>query len=442
MLEKMHRGVPFPNDEGERYHLKRLSLRRGVQLFVQVILLWVSAVLSDSAIATPQIPDQILIGGEFRSLHSTPLESYLVKRGVFGKLHRKKRLAGKALYWGNTTNHRGYVATWQIPMTPCCFECQDQAEIWPKGNIQGEPTQRIWLFCGRQVVSGTLTIPDGELIESCTLVSGASMIAMKRFGLRKALLSMRPATTWRTPKPLFRRNQLVQSNMDARFSQAMAANCQCTPNPWSSHFWQRKGIALGSLFRHVSSCSIEVVEILSLGVEWYVQNGLNCVDNATQLTLCLSARFLSLHSFDKEAACNIGIRMRTACSTWKGCLCLPSIVGMTECYGDPLVKEICGLNFGKNTFLKVFSATQDFENLQLVGWAEMNQFIRIYTMTELMDVSMAESDCGTINIMKSNYGEVVSSEGELRPTLKVGTWISLFCSRITDSMLLHTHLCS
>lgn len=126
-----------------------------------------------------------------------------------------------------------------------------------------------------------------------------------------------------------------------------------------------------------------------------------------QLTLCLSA--LAFSAFTLLTKEKLPATLESECERLvplgKAVLCLPSIVGMTECYGDPLVKEICeASNFGKNTFLGCYLHREDFENLQLVGWAEMNQFIRIYTMTELMDVSMAESDLAEfIGAMKSNY---------------------------------------
>ena len=89
----------------------------------------------------------------------------------------------------------------------------------------------------------------------------------------------------------------------------------------------------------------------------------------------------------------------------KASLCLPPIVGMAECYRDPVVKEIFdATNYSKNTFLGCYLQKDDLESLELTGFAEMNQFIRIYAMTDLVDVSMTNSDLAKfIDVIKSNY---------------------------------------
>ena len=231
--------------------MKRLSLRRGVQLFVQVIILWVGAVLSDSAIATPQIPDQILIGGEFRSLHSTPLESYLVKRGVFGKLHRKKRLAGKALYWGNTTNHRGYVATWQVRNDTLLL-----LNVRTKQKFGQRETYKVNLHkeFGCSVVmaewfSGTLTIPDGELIESMHAGFGGVYDCYETIWIEKGVVVYEASNHMEdSQSPFFGAINWCSRNMDAlRFFSGDGNQLSMHPESMElTLFWQRKrGIALG-----------------------------------------------------------------------------------------------------------------------------------------------------------------------------------------------------
>ena len=78
---------------------------------------------------------------------------------------------------------------------------------------------------------------------------------------------------------------------------------------------------------------------------------------------------------------------------------------MTECYLDPLVKDICDAgNYGKNTFLGCYLRQENFNDLQQNGYAELNPFIRIYAMTDLENVSMKASDLAQfIEVMKSNY---------------------------------------
>lgn len=86
-------------------------------------------------------------------------------------------------------------------------------------------------------------------------------------------------------------------------------------------------------------------------------------------------------------------------------ICLPAILGMNECYEHPAVREIAdATNYGTNTFLGCYLQEDQFESLKLEGAVELDQFVRIYAMTELRDVRISNDHLTQlIDVMKSNY---------------------------------------
>lgn len=147
-------------------------------LLHRLILLLSLLFAAGGALATAQVPDIILVDGKAESLFTNPLAPYLVKYP-------------QALPQGpvtSTANWRGYVATWAIDDGLLVLRKIEQERSRSNGKTVTRNVLRQ-VFPGRKPVvadwySGTLVLPQGEMVEYVHMGYGSTFSDYRLFVVR------------------------------------------------------------------------------------------------------------------------------------------------------------------------------------------------------------------------------------------------------------------
>lgn len=147
-------------------------------LLHRLILLLSLLFAAGAALATAQVPDIVLVDGKAESLFTNPLAPYLLKH--------PQALPQNTVT--STANWRGYVATWAIDDGLLVLRKIEQK--FPKGDRK-TVTRNVLrqVFPGRKPVvadwySGTLVLPQGEMVEYVHMGYGSTFSDYRLFVVR------------------------------------------------------------------------------------------------------------------------------------------------------------------------------------------------------------------------------------------------------------------